>query len=115
MLPHKTSRGKIAFNALKVFEGCPAPYDKCKRVIIPSAYKEIKIKPNRKFASIGRLAAETGWKYQTVISTLEAKRQAKAKVYYEKKVERENKLKQAKAACASKTKDIDAQIAAMGY
>merc|ERR1712243_496233 len=47
MLPHKTSRGKIAFNALKVFEGCPAPYDKCKRVIIPSAYKEIKIKPKQ--------------------------------------------------------------------
>jgi hypothetical protein len=30
-------------------------------------------------------------------------------------MERENKLKAAKEACASKTKDIDAQIAAMGY
>merc|ERR1712154_104100 len=115
MLPHKTARGQAAFNSLKCFEGIPAPYDKCKRVIVPSAYKQIKLKPNRKYASIGRLAAETGWKYQTVIETLEAKRQAKAKVYYEKKVERENKLKAAKVACASKTKDIDAQIAAMGY
>merc|ERR1719223_86463 len=115
MPPHKTARGQAAFNSLKVFEGIPAPYDKCKRVIVPSAYKQIKLKPNRKYASIGRLAAETGWKYQTVVETLEAKRQAKAKVYYEKKMERENKLKAAKEACASKTKDIDAQIAAMGH
>merc|ERR1712233_184387 len=77
MLPHKTSRGQTAFNSLKAFEGIPAPYDKCKRMIIPSAFKEIKIKPNRKFASVGRLAAETGWKYQGVISTLEARRQAR--------------------------------------
>merc|ERR1712130_746959 len=49
MLPHKTSRGQTAFNSLKAFEGIPAPYDKCKRMIIPSAFKEIKIKPNRKF------------------------------------------------------------------
>merc|ERR1712233_119657 len=45
MLPHKTSRGQTAFNSLKAFEGIPAPYDKCKRMIIPSAFKEIKIKP----------------------------------------------------------------------
>merc|ERR1719223_1906237 len=57
MLPHKTARGQAAFNSLKVFEGIPAPY----------AYKQIKLKPNRKYASIGRLAAETGWKYQTVV------------------------------------------------
>merc|ERR1711863_65511 len=85
MLPHKTVRGQNAFNSLKVFEGIPAPYDKCKRVIVPSAFKEIKIKPNRKFASVGRLAAETGWKYQGVISTLEARRQAKAALYWEHK------------------------------
>merc|ERR1712037_875691 len=100
---------------LRSLKASPPPYDKCKRVIVPSAYKQIKPKPNRKYASIGRLAAETGWKYQTVVETLEAKRQAKAKVYYAKKMERENKLKAAKEACASKTKDIDAQIAAMGY
>merc|ERR1712212_584322 len=115
MLPHKTERGQIAFNSLKVFEGCPAPYDKCKRMIIPSAYKEIKIKPNRKFASVGRLAAETGWKYQTVIATLEARRQAKAAQYWEHKQKKASQLKTAKANAAAKTADLDAQIAAMGY
>ena len=49
----------LYFQAL---EGIPAPYDKTRRVIMPSAYKQIKLKPNRKFAPVGRLAAETGWK-----------------------------------------------------
>merc|ERR1712130_961418 len=115
MLPHKTSRGQTAFNSLKAFEGIPAPYDKCKRMIIPSAFKEIKIKPNRKFASVGRLAAETGWKYQGVISTLEARRQAKAALYWEHKQKKSELVKQAKASVAAKTAKIDAAIAAYGY
>merc|ERR1719361_760618 len=69
MLPHKTARGQGAFNNLKAFEGIPAPYDKMTRVIMPSAFKQIKLKPTRKFAPVGRLAAETGWKYQEVIAT----------------------------------------------
>merc|ERR1711893_341466 len=115
MLPHKTARGQDAFNKLKAFEGIPAPYDKCKRVILPSCYKQIKIKPNRKFASVGRLAAETGWKYQGVISTLEAKREARAAKYWENKQKKAAQLKQAKANVADKTAKLDAAIAAMGY
>jgi large subunit ribosomal protein L13Ae len=115
MLPHKIGRGRTAFNSLKAFEGIPAPYDKCKRVIVPSCYKEIKIKPNRKFASVGRLAHETGWKYQTVISTLEARRQAKAAEYYADKKAKKAVIESAKANVASKTADLDKQIAAMGY
>ena len=84
-------------------------------MIVPSAFKEIKIKPNRKFASVGRLAAETGWKYQGVISTLEAKRQAKAALYWERKQKKNELVKQAKASVAAKTAKIDAAIAAYGY
>merc|ERR1712212_119345 len=101
MLPHKSQRGQNAFNSLKAFEGIPAPYDKCKRVLIPSAFKEIKIKHNRKFASVGRLAAETGWKYQGVMSALEAKREARAAQYWENKQKKAEKLKQAKANVAA--------------
>merc|ERR1712129_132873 len=74
MLPHKTDRGQSAFKNLKAFEGIPAPYDKVRRSILPSCFREIKLKPNRRYAPVGRLAAETGWKYQEVIATLEAKR-----------------------------------------
>ena len=52
---------------------------------MPSCFREIKLKPNRRYAPVGRLAAETGWKYQDVIATLEAKRKAKAELYWENK------------------------------
>ena len=56
-----------------------------RRVIVPSAFKQIKLKPTRKFAPVGRLAAETGWKYQDVVANLEAKRQANAQTYWDNK------------------------------
>merc|ERR1712198_679157 len=80
MLPHKTDRGQAAFNNLK---------------------------PNRRFAPVGRLAHETGWKYQDVIATLEAKRKAKAGLYWENKQKKVALRKQAIANVASKTAAID--------
>uniref|UniRef100_A0A3Q1MLJ9 Large ribosomal subunit protein uL13 n=2 Tax=Bos TaxID=9903 RepID=A0A3Q1MLJ9_BOVIN len=65
MLPHKTKRGQAALERLKVFDGIPPPYDK--------------------FAYLGRLAHEVGWKYQAVTATLEEKRKEKAKIHYRKK------------------------------
>ncbi|MRA75936.1 hypothetical protein GH890_31350, partial [Bacillus thuringiensis] len=49
MIPHKLPRGKEALTRLKVFEGIPAPYDKQKRMVVPSALKLIRLKPRRKF------------------------------------------------------------------
>uniref|UniRef100_A0A8C6HUQ2 Large ribosomal subunit protein uL13 n=1 Tax=Mus spicilegus TaxID=10103 RepID=A0A8C6HUQ2_MUSSI len=40
---------------------------------------------SRKFACLGRLAHEVGWKYQAVTAILEEKRKEKAKVHYWKK------------------------------
>lgn len=48
MLPHKTFRGKEALDRLKVFEGIPPPYDKQKRMVVPSALKVLRLKPRRK-------------------------------------------------------------------
>ncbi|KAM4879819.1 large ribosomal subunit protein uL13 isoform 1-T1 [Sylvia borin] len=63
MLPHKTKRGQAALERLKVFDGIPPPYDKRKRMVVPAALKIIRLKPTRKFAVLGRLAHEVGWKY----------------------------------------------------
>jgi len=82
---------------------------------MPSCYREIKLKPNRKYAPVGRLAAETGWKYQDVIATLEAKRKAKAEMYWENKQKKKAVKDQAIANVASKTAAIDAQLAELGY
>lgn len=47
MVPHKTKRGKEALEGLKCYEGIPAPYDKIKRKVVPSALRTIKLKPRR--------------------------------------------------------------------
>ncbi|KAF5894288.1 60S ribosomal protein L13a [Clarias magur] len=85
MLPHKTKRGQAALERLKVFDGIPPPYDKRKRVVVPAALKIVRLKPTRKFALLGRLAHEVGWKYQAITATLEERRKEKARMFYNKK------------------------------
>merc|ERR1712166_1657671 len=59
MVPHKTARGQVALDRLKTFDGCPAPYDKKKKFVIPAALRITKLR-------------------QDVVATLEAKRAVKA-------------------------------------
>lgn len=53
---------------LKVFEGVPPPYDKKKRVVVPQALRVLRLRPGRKYCTVGRLSHEFGWKYQDVVS-----------------------------------------------
>ena len=53
---------------LKTFEGVPPPYDKKKRVVVPQALRVLRLKPGRKYCSVGRLGHEFGWKYQDVVA-----------------------------------------------
>lgn len=68
MIPHKTPRGNAAMNRLKTFEGIPPPYDHRKRVVVPQALRVLRLKPGRKYCTVGRLGHEFGWKYQDVVS-----------------------------------------------
>merc|ERR1712184_191114 len=43
MVPHKTERGKDAMKRLQTFEGVPPPYDRKKRMVIPSALKVLRL------------------------------------------------------------------------
>lgn len=67
MIPHKTARGAAALERLKVFEGVPPPYDKKKRMVVPQALRVLRLKPGRKYCTVGRLSHEVGWKYQDVV------------------------------------------------
>merc|ERR1712177_187353 len=49
MLPHKTAHGKEALGRLKVFEGIPPPYDKKKRMVVPSALRIVRLHATRKY------------------------------------------------------------------
>merc|ERR1711982_170720 len=84
MVPHETERGKAAMKRLQTFEGIPPPYDKKKRMVIPAALKVLRLKPGRKFCSLGRLSHDVGWKYQDVVATLEAKRKVKSEGFHKK-------------------------------
>ncbi|XP_043829118.1 60S ribosomal protein L13a-like [Dromiciops gliroides] len=85
MFPHKTKRGQAALEGLKVFDGISPPHDKRKHMVVLAALKVVRLKPTRKFAYLGRLANEVGWKCQAVTATLEEKRKEKAKIHYRKK------------------------------
>ena len=85
MIPHKTDRGAKAMERLKTFEGVPPPYDRKKRMVVPQALRVLRLKPGRKYCTVGRLGHEFGWKYQDVVARLEERRKVKGLAYYEKK------------------------------
>merc|ERR1712168_1524019 len=114
MIPHKTERGKDALKRLQTFEGVPPPYDKKKKMVIPSALKVLRLKPGRKFCSLGRLSHDVGWKYQDVIETLEAKRKVKAQDFHNRTVVKAKLKAEAEKAVASQTAPITAKIEAFG-
>ena len=84
MLPHKTPRGAAALGRLKTFEGIPPPYSTKKRVVVPRALRVIRLKPGRKYCSLGRLGHEFGWKHKDVVARLEERRKVKGAAYYER-------------------------------
>jgi len=115
MLPHKLHRGKEALGRMKVFEGVPAPYDKVKRIVVPSALKVLRLKQRRKFCQLGRLSHEVGWKYQQVVSTLEARRKVKSSRFYKKKLEQGRLRELATKAVAAKIAPHQQVIESLGF
>jgi len=67
MMPHKTERGAKGMERLKTFEGVPPPYDRKKRMVVPQALRVLRLKPGRKYCTVGRLGHEFGWKYKDVV------------------------------------------------
>jgi len=98
MLPHKTAKGAEALARLKVFEGIPAPFDKMKRVVVPSALRVTHLKPGRDFTHLGTLCHEIGWKHFDLIKRLEATRKAASEAFYTKKTEATRRFAAAKKA-----------------
>jgi len=115
MLPHKTERGKAALDRLKTFEGIPHPFNRLKRQVIPAAFKNLRLRPGRKFCKLGDLAAESGWKYQGLVATLESKRKVSSAAYYQTKKQLIKLKEQAKKNVATKLKDVQEPLAKLGY
>ena len=113
MVPHKTTRGALAMDRFKSFEGIPSPYDEKKRVVIPAALKCLRLKNHRKYASLGDLSKMYGWKSSDVVKTLEGTRKVKSEMFYKAKMaELKAKAKAAKAVEGDFTKALgkDAEL-----
>lgn len=85
MLPHKTARGAAAMARLKVFEGIPSPFDAQKRMVVPAAMRVHRLAPGRRFAVLGRLASEVGWKYEGILAKMEAARKESSAAFHARK------------------------------
>ena len=98
---------------LKVFEGCPAPYDTKKREVIPDALRAVKLSSFRKFCQLGDLSSQVGWGKQNLISSLEDKRRERAAAYHKKRIDQANKVR--KALNLKEIDKVKAQLANYGY
>jgi large subunit ribosomal protein L13Ae len=114
MVPHKTARGAAALDRIKLFEGVPSPYDRVKRMVVPDALRVLRLKPGRKYTTIGRISHEVGWKYQDVVAKLEEKRKAKSAAYYQRKTALAAIQKKAVDSKVDALKDVNSAIAALG-
>jgi len=115
MTPHKTERAKLALERLKVYEGIPHPFDRLKRVVVPSALRAVRLRPGRKYCRLGDLASQVGWKHDALIQSLEKKRKEKSQEYYKNKLTY-NKLKaEAQKNVSSQLKQVDQQLTALGF
>jgi large subunit ribosomal protein L13Ae len=115
MIPHKTARGQAAMGRLKTFEGMPHPYDKMKKQVIPDALKYLRLRPGRKFCSVGDLAQAFGWKHKELISKLETKRKTKGAAYYATKKALASVKKESVEKATGELAAIDKKLAEYGY
>jgi large subunit ribosomal protein L13Ae len=115
MLPHKTARGAAAMERLKVFEGIPQPYNNMKKMVVPAALRVLRLKPGRRFSTLGRLSHEVGWKYQDVLAKLETKRKEEGKVHYETKTAAKKEMHRTLFAKAKALGPANEALAQLGY
>merc|ERR1712006_20533 len=85
MIPHKLYRGSAAFQRVKAVEGIPDPFESMKRVVVPDALRVTRLRPGRKFSHLGKLAADLGWGYKSIVQEYEDKRKEKAEQWYAEK------------------------------
>ena len=114
MLPKKKKRGYCALARLKTFVGCPAPYDKKKKVIVPDALRILCLRPYRAYSNLGKICSQLGWKHGGLIEGLEDKRKEAAAADYKERVAN-NKEAAAKQANSSELQAVNAELAKFGY
>ena len=70
-------------------------------MVVPDALRVLRLKANRRYTNLGKLASEVGWRHQDLVARLEAKRKIKSEAYYKRKLEQSKTLAKATAKVAS--------------
>ncbi|EEA05021.1 60S ribosomal protein L13a, putative [Cryptosporidium muris RN66] len=110
MIPHKTARGAAALARLTTTDGCPAPFDKMKRMVVPTALRVLRLKPGRQYTVLGELSALVGFNRVSMIKSLEEKRKARSHTFFVKKVAHEKNMKKIQGQVFSKLTEVEQQI-----
>ncbi|KAL7068176.1 putative 60S ribosomal protein L13a [Cryptosporidium serpentis] len=110
MIPHKTARGAAALARLITTDGCPAPFDKMKRMVVPTALRVLRLKPGRQYTVLGELSALVGFNRVSMIKSLEEKRKARSHAFFVKKVAHEKNMKKIQGQVFSKLTEAEQQI-----
>ena len=82
MLPHRTPRGRKMMALLHVYDGMPPRFQHIRKVKVVTAYRHLRLDPNRPMTRLGALCSEFGWRHGPLIARLERKRQIKTKVMF---------------------------------
>eukprot|EP00906_Rhabdomonas_costata_P003742 RCo005658 len=85
MLPYRRPHGRDALLRLKLYEGIPPIWNRTKRMCVPSALRYLRLRPDRRFCSLGELADQLGWKHKKIVEELETKRKRWNKSWYHRK------------------------------
>merc|ERR1712151_1407316 len=114
MLPKKCKRGYCALARLKTFDGCPAPYDKKKKLVVPEALRILRLRPYRRYSNLGKICSQLGWKHGGLIEGLETKRKEAAVADYKERISN-RKAAAAKAADSAELTQVNNELAQFGY
>jgi large subunit ribosomal protein L13Ae len=88
MLPHKTFKGSDALMRLKLYDGIPMSLIKVKKFIIPYALRNIRLAPGRKFANLGEILEDIGWKRKSYVEEKDEKLRTLGKQFWKKKFDK---------------------------
>ena len=93
MLPHKTFKGSDALMRLKLYDGIPNSLINVKKFVVPYALRTIRLAPGRKFANLGEILEDIGWKRKREIKEKDEKIKTLEKKFWNNKFD---KIREAK-------------------
>lgn len=84
-------------------------------MVVPQALKILRLKPGRRFCTLGRLAHEVGWGHRDLVTRLESKRKIKAEAFYQQKKAGVAAKALAERKAASDLAAVNGVLAGFGY